>query len=159
MNELNRPETAEQKLLCCLLLFLVSFWWHLVKPSAGLQPYKPLRGGHVMSFQPEMPHFICIHGNVCFLSAFGCELGGVYLPLALVNASEQKTGIQDIQQSSFIRLCLLWLFCQSQTYRWVHLKQWNDPRQTIPRQIGNYMPQKKINKGRTKWLQYSSYSI
>lgn len=44
-----------------------------------------------MSCQPEMPHFICIHGKVCFLSAFGCELGGVYLPLALVNASEQKT--------------------------------------------------------------------
>lgn len=27
-----------------------------------------------------------------------------------VNASEQKTGIQDVQQSSFIRLCLLRLF-------------------------------------------------
>lgn len=33
------------------------------------------------SCQPETTHFICFHSNVCFLSAFGRELG-VYLLLA-----------------------------------------------------------------------------
>lgn len=67
MNELNRPETAEQKLFCCLLLFLVSFWWHLVKPSAGLQPYKSLKGGHVMSTRNATFHLYPWQGvlSVC----------------------------------------------------------------------------------------------
>ncbi len=124
-------------------------WWHLLKPSAGLQPYKSLKGGHVMSFQPETTHFICFHSNVCFLSAFGRELGGVYLLLAYsqcIRAKNRHSGrsAELLHQIVFTAVILETATCQSQIYRWIHLKQWIDPRQTIPRQrIGNYMPKTK----------------
>lgn len=132
MNKLNRPETAaEQKLLCCLLLFLVAFcaelvMMTLVKPSAGLQPDKSLRGGHVMCHFNQKCHISFVSIAMC---AF-CLCSDVNLVFICcwptVNASEQKT---DIQQSSFIWLCILeTATCQSQIYRWIHLKQWNDPR-------------------------------